>query len=110
MTGDDGADQVLLLGWLSGVQAGKADALAALYDATLGRLYALAMRIMRNSADAGDVIADSFRQIWERPNQYDAERGPVWAWLQIIVRSRALDALRRKQSQQRAQVALIDAP
>jgi RNA polymerase sigma-70 factor, ECF subfamily len=78
-------------------RAGEA-ALAKLYDATVNALYALALRVVRNHADAEDVMCEVFKQVWERPAQYQRERGPVIAWLFVIVRTRALDLIRKRRN------------
>jgi RNA polymerase sigma-70 factor, ECF subfamily len=80
---------------ISVARAGEA-ALAKLYDATVNALYALALRVVRNHADAEDVMCEVFKQVWERPAQYQHERGPVIAWLFVIVRTRALDLIRKR--------------
>ncbi len=74
---------------------GDERALADLYDATVGRAYALALRITRNAQDAEDVVEESYFQIWRCADHYDAQRGSVLAWVLTICRSRALDKLRR---------------
>jgi RNA polymerase sigma-70 factor, ECF subfamily len=77
------------------MRAGEA-ALAKLYDATVNVLFAAALRVVRNHADAEDVLCEVFKQVWERPAQYQRERGPVIAWLFVIVRTRALDLIRKR--------------
>lgn len=83
----------------AGNKAQKDRAFASLYQHTSAQLLALAMRIVRNRTDAEDVLCEVYRQAWERPHQYSAERGPVIAWLYVITRTRALDALRKLQSE-----------
>lgn len=72
------------------------DALAAFYDATVNRVYALALRISGQRAAAEEVVSDVYMQIWEQAHRYDATRGRVLAWVLTICRSRALDLLRRR--------------
>lgn len=71
-------------------------ALGAFYDATLSRSYALALRITRDSGLAEDVCEDAYFQVWNDAARYDGTRGAPLAWLLTIVRSRALDCLRRR--------------
>jgi RNA polymerase sigma-70 factor, ECF subfamily len=89
-------EQDALLGLIRAVQDGNQSALGRLFDATSGQLNALAMRVVRNHADAEDVLSDVYKQVWERPHQYAPERGPVIAWLLVITRTRALDLLRKR--------------
>ena len=70
-------------------------ALAALYDATVERVYAAAMRIVGSRESAEEVVSDVYYQVWRHAPRYDASRGLVQTWLLLLCRSRALDALRR---------------
>jgi RNA polymerase sigma-70 factor (ECF subfamily) len=71
-------------------------ALAALYEKLIGRVYGLALRIARNPALAEEIAADVFWQVWRQAPRYAPERGAVTAWVLTIARSRALDALRKQ--------------
>jgi RNA polymerase sigma-70 factor (ECF subfamily) len=79
-------------------QVARADqaAFARLYDATSARLYGLALRIVRRGDIAEEVTSDAYLQVWQQAARYDAARGSVLAWMLTIARSRALDALRRR--------------
>ncbi|MBL8517155.1 MAG: sigma-70 family RNA polymerase sigma factor [Betaproteobacteria bacterium] len=70
-------------------------ALASLYDATASRVHGVIQRIVRRPEVAEEVLADVFHQAWREAARYDAARGKVIAWLLIMGRTRALDALRR---------------
>ncbi len=70
-------------------------ALAELYDALAGRVYGLALRIVRQVQTAEEVTEDTFWQVWRQAPRFDPLRGSVAAWVLTIARSRALDALRR---------------
>jgi RNA polymerase sigma factor (sigma-70 family) len=82
--------------------------LARLYEATSGRVYGLALRIVRVSALAEEVVEDVFWQVWREAPRFDAERGRVLAWLLAIARSRAIDALRRNERVRASEVAVED--
>jgi RNA polymerase sigma-70 factor (ECF subfamily) len=69
--------------------------LGRLYEATAGRVFGLALRIVRQPALAEEVVEDVFWQVWREAPRFDADRGRVLAWLLAIARSRAIDALRR---------------
>jgi len=74
-------------------------ALKALYDLTSGKLYGLALRVVRNNEWAEDVLQDTFLQIWRTAPDYRASLSPPMAWLGLIVRSRSLDLLRRRKAE-----------
>lgn len=84
-----------LLACVDGIAGGDETALARLYDATVSRVYGVALRIVRQPESAEEVVTDVYMQVWKDAARYDASRGRVIAWLLIITRSRALDFLRR---------------
>jgi RNA polymerase sigma-70 factor (ECF subfamily) len=75
---------------------GDPTALAELYDALASLAYGIALRIVRDPGDAEDVVQESFLQAWRQADRYDPSRGTPQAWLSAIVRTRALDRVRRR--------------
>jgi RNA polymerase sigma-70 factor (ECF subfamily) len=75
---------------------GDALAVAALYDRYAGVLMALSLRIVRDRAEAEDVLHDAFVLVGDRARQYVAERGTVAAWLVTLVRNLSIDRTRRR--------------
>lgn len=84
-----------LMALIERIAARDAVALKALYDLTSGKLYGLALRVLRRQEAAEDALQDAFLQIWRTAPDYRASLSPPMAWLGLIVRSRALDLLRR---------------
>jgi RNA polymerase sigma-70 factor, ECF subfamily len=76
-------------------------ALGELYDATVAKLFGLARAILRNPADAEEVVCDTYTQVWQTAGLYDASRGSIMGWLVTICRSRALDLLRQRRVRER---------
>lgn len=70
-------------------------ALRDLYDATAGRLLAVADRLLRDRAAAEDVLQEVYVTVWTRAAQYPAVHSNPMAWLTSMVRNRAIDQLRR---------------
>lgn len=71
-------------------------ALAAFYDATAARAYALILRITQVAPMAEEVLSDVYMQVWQQAQRFDPTRGKALAWLFMLCRSRALDQLRRR--------------
>lgn len=71
-------------------------ALKALYDLCASKLYGLALRVVTRRELAEDVLQEAFLSIWRSAADYRASLSPPMAWLGLIVRSRALDLLRRR--------------
>jgi RNA polymerase sigma-70 factor (ECF subfamily) len=94
-------------------RAGRADgevALRELYDLTSAKLYGVALRVVGNRDWAEDVLQEAYLTVWRAAADYRAALSPPMAWLGVIVRSRALDFLRRRASERAdAAVELDDA-
>jgi RNA polymerase sigma factor (sigma-70 family) len=71
-------------------------ALRQLYDRTSPKLMGLAMRVVRQREWAEDVLQEAFLTVWRVAGDYRSSLSPPLAWLGLIVRSRALDLLRRR--------------
>lgn len=84
------------------IAGGDERALGELYDRHCAPVYALAYAIVGERADADEVVADAFGQVWRTAEQYDPARGGVAAWLATITRTRALDLLRARGRRARA--------
>jgi len=88
-----------LVDLLDQVSAGSHHALKSLYELTSGRLYGLALRVVQEPQWAEDALQDTFLNIWRSACQYRASLSPPMAWLGLMVRSRALDVLRRQNAE-----------
>lgn len=85
-----------LRSWVLLMAGGDEAALGMLYEATLSRVFGLAIRVCGRRDLAEDVVVETYWQAWREATRFDAQRGEVLAWLTMMCRSRALDALRRK--------------
>lgn len=82
--------------FIDGVMNREQSALSALYDATLPKIYGLALKVTRRHDLAEEVVEDTYWQVWQEADKFDMSRGVVIAWMMVICRSRALDLLRRQ--------------
>jgi RNA polymerase sigma-70 factor (ECF subfamily) len=78
------------------VQEGDQQAMATLYDRYSGIVYSVALRVLKDTGQAEDVTQDIFIQIWKKPGAFVSGRGSLGAWLVVVARNRAIDALRRR--------------
>ena len=74
-------------------------ALRELYDLSAAKLYGLALRVVGSRDHAEDVLQEAFMTIWRVAADYRTHLSPPMAWMGVIVRSRALDFLRRRASE-----------
>jgi RNA polymerase sigma-70 factor (ECF subfamily) len=81
--------------------AGDQSALAALYDESNRLVYTMALRILRDTADAEEITLDVYMQAWKTAGGYSGDRGSVGTWLVMLARTRAIDRLRARESRTR---------
>lgn len=62
---------------------------------------ALAHRLVRQTQLAEEIVQESFLSIWRSPERYDRSKGSVRSWLMGAVHHRAVDVVRREESQRR---------
>lgn len=83
------------------IALGQQSALNELYELTVAKMFGLARLILRNSADAEEVVCDTYAQIWESARRFESGRGSALGWMLTICRSRSLDLLRQRRSRTR---------
>lgn len=81
--------------------AGDERALGVLYDRYGALAFSLASAIVHDTADAEEVVAETFSQIWRTASSFDAGRGSVVAWVSTIARTRSLDLIRSQKRRAR---------
>jgi RNA polymerase sigma-70 factor (ECF subfamily) len=79
---------------LQRISAGDQSALCELYAAYGQRLYAYALRLTNDRANAEDVVQETLVTVWRAAGKYRGE-GRVLAWLLGIVHNLALKCLRQ---------------
>jgi RNA polymerase sigma factor (sigma-70 family) len=82
-------------------RAGLGDrvAFATLYDQTSTHLLGVVMRIHRDRAQAEDILQEVYVNVWRAAQSFDAAQSQPLTWLTSIARNRAIDSLRRAQTQ-----------
>jgi RNA polymerase sigma factor (sigma-70 family) len=99
------------------VRAGDQDAFRGIFARYAPSAKALALRVVRQSNLAEEIVQEAFLALWRNPDAYDQQRGSVKAWLMGMVHHRAVDLVRREESQRRraeqagrAVVHIVDDP
>lgn len=88
-----------LVGLIERICARDQTALAALYELTVERLYAIAFRVLDDASDAEEIVVDALKQAWDLAPRFDPARGSVLGWLGNLAWSRAIDRRRRDRHQ-----------
>jgi RNA polymerase sigma-70 factor (ECF subfamily) len=88
--------------------AGDQSALSALYDESSHYVYGMALRILRDAADAEEITIDVYSQAWKSAGSFSPDRGTVLSWLVTLTRSRAIDRSRTRAARSRRLEESID--
>ncbi len=76
------------------------EALGELYDRYSALVYSVALRVLRDTGAAEEILQDIFYSLWEKAERFDAERGKLAGWLLVMARNRAISRLRRRGPEQ----------
>jgi RNA polymerase sigma-70 factor (ECF subfamily) len=90
------------------IRSGDRSAVDDLYARFRRPAFALARRILADDALAEDVLQEVFLSVWRDPAAFDRARGSVASWLLAVVHHKAVDLVRREESQRRRQVQAED--
>jgi RNA polymerase sigma-70 factor, ECF subfamily len=84
-------------------------AFAELYDRMSRPMFSMILRIVRNSAEAEEVLQETFWRVWEHAPSYRRELGTPFCWIATVARRRAIDRLRTNSRQlQRLQEVYLE--
>lgn len=72
------------------IRAGDDEALAAAYDEFAPYVYGIALRATGDEQAAEDITEHVFLRLWERPGEFDPERGSLRVLLCDLARSRVI--------------------
>ncbi len=78
---------------------GDRAAFATLYERTSSHLFAVVLRINRDRPQAEDILQEVYVNVWRAAQSFDAAQSQPLTWLTSIARNRAIDSLRRSNSQ-----------
>ena len=81
---------------LARVKQGEEQALSDVFHRYSGAVYSVALRVLHDTGQAEDILQEVFLQVWRNPGAFVQGRGSLGAWLVVVARNRAIDALRRR--------------
>jgi RNA polymerase sigma-70 factor, ECF subfamily len=84
---------------------GDEGAFAELYDATSARAFGLAVRVLRDRAQAEEVTQESYLDCWRHAARFDSAKGSAISWLLTIVHRKAVDRVRSAEAAGRRDAA-----
>jgi RNA polymerase sigma-70 factor (ECF subfamily) len=79
-------------------RAGRGDRAAAeaLMTRHIGRMLALARRMLTDAAEAEDAVQDAFIQLWTHAARWEPGRAKIGTWLYRVTLNKCYDRLRRR--------------
>jgi RNA polymerase sigma-70 factor, ECF subfamily len=83
------------------LRQGDRTALSILYDRYGGLVYTLALKLLDRVDEAEDLTQDVFLSFWKQ-EKFDPNRAKLSSYLCLITRSRAIDRLRSRTSEQKS--------
>lgn len=81
------------------VQHGDEPAFAELYDELAGVVFGTVKRVLRDPSMSEEVTQEVFVELWRTAARFDPQRASVSTWTITLARRRAVDRVRREQSQ-----------
>ena len=83
------------------IEGGDEEAFRSLFASYAPSAMALAVRVVRQTQLAEEIVQEAFLTLWRDPGVFDERRGSVKAWLMTMVHHRAVDVVRREEAQRR---------
>ncbi|WP_244509244.1 ECF RNA polymerase sigma factor SigK [Nocardioides lianchengensis] len=80
---------------------GDQGAFSQLYDAVSPRVFGLAVRVVRDRAQAEEVTQEALLEIWRTASRFDPDRGSPLAWMLTIVHRKSVDRVRSAEASTR---------
>jgi RNA polymerase sigma-70 factor, ECF subfamily len=102
---EGGSPSAHLADLLKRASRGDEAAFAELYDATSSRAFGLAVRVLRDRAQAEEVTQESYLDCWRHASRFDVTKGSAISWLLTIVHRKAVDRVRSAEASGRRDAA-----
>ncbi|MFC0037674.1 ECF RNA polymerase sigma factor SigK [Actinomadura rayongensis] len=92
---DDRADLAALL---AQVARGDRDAFEQVYRRLAAPVYGVALRVVRDPAQAEEIAQEVLVEVWRKASHYRPDRGSATAWALTVAHRRAVDRVRSAQA------------
>lgn len=76
-------------------------AVGEFYDQIAGLLFSTAVRILRDTHDAEEIVQEVFVQVWNKARDFNPDMGTAVHWALSITRHRCIDRMRTRQRRAR---------
>lgn len=86
-----------LSGLIARIALGDRVAFSSLYSQTSPKLFGVALRILKDRAQAEDAVQEVYVRIWRRAGSFRIGQASAMAWLVTIARNQAIDLIRARQ-------------
>src|SRR5688572_15292277 len=94
---------------LQRIAARDTAALGELYDRHCRLVFGLVLRVLRDRAEAEEILQEAFVRVWKRAEVYDARVGAPLPWLVRLARNCAIDRLRALRVRAAVNLPAVDA-
>ncbi|TDD85132.1 sigma-70 family RNA polymerase sigma factor [Actinomadura darangshiensis] len=80
------------------VARGDRDAFEQVYERLSGPVYGLALRVVRDPAQAEEIAQEVLVELWRKASHYRPDKGGATAWALTMAHRRAIDRVRSAQA------------
>jgi RNA polymerase sigma-70 factor (ECF subfamily) len=84
-------------------------AMAWLYDKYADLIYAVSLRILRDPAEAEDVLQEVFLRIWRSPDQLKIGKN-LLPWMAVVSRNSSIDKIRKRRPSESIEDVVLASP
>ncbi|MUK88767.1 sigma-70 family RNA polymerase sigma factor [Ornithinibacillus sp. L9] len=78
------------------IAKGSQSAFNQFYESHISFVLHVAIKVLQDRNEAEDVCHDIFLEVYQKPLQYQVQRGSIQAWLAVKTRNRCIDRLRKR--------------
>ena len=86
---------------IDSLRAGQSEALTVLYHRYGALVYTVALKLLKQPAEAEDLTQEIFFNFWKQ-DKFDPNRAALGTYLSVMTRSRALNRISSRSSRQRS--------